>query len=235
MIKSQDKVLLLMKKNAWTDMALTYFKTIFEHLTVIEASERETPELISRWRQFDDYPDLDWIISFVCQWVIPPEILKLAKKGAINFHPGPPEYPGTGCYNFAIFNGTEEYGVTCHYMIESVDAGPIIRVHRFKIPPYINVIGLKSITMAHLMGLLYEIVGIIWAERHFILNGEKWSRKAYTRKDFQELCEIKLPLTYHTNFTPDSLENRLRATYFPNAPDGPYIKVQGKKWRLIPE
>ena len=231
MIKSQDKVLLLMKKNPWTDLAKTHFESIFENLIIIEASERGTPELISRWIENCDVPELDWIISFVCQWVIPPYILKLAKKGAINFHPGPPEYPGTGCYNFAIFNEAKEYGVTCHYMIETVDNGPIIKVVRFPMPMNIDVLGLKHLTMGYLLSLLYDIVGIIWADRKFILNSEKWTRKAYTRKDFQEFCN----LSDHINDPRRDLERKLRATYFPKAPDGPYIDVYGRKWRLVPE
>lgn len=235
MIKSQDKVLLLMKKNPWTDVAKRYFESVFEHLIIVEASKRETPELIARWKQFGDYPDIDWIISFVCQWVIPPELLKLAKKGAINFHPGPPEYPGTGCYNFAIFNGSKDYGVTCHKMVESVDAGPIIKVKRFNLPPNIDVLGLKQITMGYLMSLLYEVIGYIWADKYLVINGEKWTRKAFTRSDFQRLCDGNGFLNFynHTDKS-DLMELWLRATHFPNAPDGPYLMVNNKKWRLVP-
>ena len=51
----------------------------------------------------------------------------------INFHPGSPEYPGTGCTNFAIYNKEKEYGVTCHYMKTSVDSEILSQVKRFPI------------------------------------------------------------------------------------------------------
>ena len=239
MIKSQDKVLLLMKKNPWTDLAKAHFENLFENLTIIEASERNIPDIILRWKEFDDYPDIDWIISFVCQWVIPPEILKLAKKGAINFHPGPPEYPGTGCYNFAILNGAKEYGVTCHKMVESVDVGPIIKVVRFPMPMNIDVLSLKHLTMGYLLSLLYDIVGQIWLDKYLLINGEKWTRKAYTRKDLLWLCDLTSYLIdenlNNSGISEKGLEKVLRATYFPEAPDGPFIEVNGRKWRLSPE
>ena len=73
----------------------------------------------------------DYIISYLCPWVLPDALLQNAKKAAINFHPGPPQYPGTGCTNFAIYHEVDEYGVTCHHMAPHVDSGNIIAVSRF--------------------------------------------------------------------------------------------------------
>ncbi len=53
----------------------------------------------------------DYIISFLSRWVVPEEILKHARKAAINFHPASPEYPGIGCNNFALYENAKEYGV----------------------------------------------------------------------------------------------------------------------------
>ncbi len=68
---------------------------------------------------------LKYIISFVSPWIIPENLLNSAQKAAINFHPGPPDYPGTGCYNFALYEGTKKYGVTAHHMEKKVDTGNI--------------------------------------------------------------------------------------------------------------
>ena len=38
------------------------------------------------------------------------DTLKKAKN-AINFHPAPPKYPGSGCYNFAIYNKDKKIGM----------------------------------------------------------------------------------------------------------------------------
>lgn len=66
-------------------------------------------------------------------WIIPKGLLERVVKGAINWHPGPPEYSRIGCTNFAIYNNEKEFGITCHYMLDKVDTGKIIGVKRFSI------------------------------------------------------------------------------------------------------
>src|SRR4051812_40062356 len=62
----------------------------------------------------DPFPEelLDWqgdlIISYLSQWIIPGKVLEKASMAALNFHPGPPEYPGIGCTNFAIYDEADE-------------------------------------------------------------------------------------------------------------------------------
>ena len=77
----------------------------------------------------------DYIISYLSRWVVPEDLLKRAKKAAINFHPASPEYPGIGCNNFALYENAKEYGVTCHHMASKVDTGKIIAVKRFPVYP----------------------------------------------------------------------------------------------------
>ena len=45
---------------------------------------------------------------------------------AINFHPGPPEFRGIGCANFALLKNSKYYGSTAHVMEAKVDSGPIL-------------------------------------------------------------------------------------------------------------
>ena len=75
----------------------------------------------------------DLIISFISSWIYPQQLLSNAGFAAINFHPGSPDYPGTGCTNFAVYNGEKEYGITCHHMNATIDTGSIIQVKRFNI------------------------------------------------------------------------------------------------------
>src|SRR5690348_17102203 len=65
----------------------------------------------------------DFIISYLSRWVIPEGIL--SKATSINFHPAPPEYPGIGCINFALYEGATSFGVTCHHIAKKVDTGSI--------------------------------------------------------------------------------------------------------------
>ncbi|MCK5346414.1 MAG: hypothetical protein KAR20_23550, partial [Candidatus Heimdallarchaeota archaeon] len=65
----------------------------------------------------------DLVLSYLSPWIVPKHILEKTTKWNINFHPGPPEYPGIGCFNFALYDEANEYGVTAHIMEEKVDSG----------------------------------------------------------------------------------------------------------------
>ena len=115
-------VLLLSKKrdDPFAEEALRFVSRHFPTADIVLGKTDETlPEETLRWTG-------DYIVSYLCGWVVPQSLLDRAKVAAINFHPGPPEYPGTGCYNFALYEGATKYGVTCHHMAASVDAGAII-------------------------------------------------------------------------------------------------------------
>ena len=93
---------------------------------IYSARQQPFPQELLSWKG-------DLIISYLSQWIIPQILLQRAAIAAINFHPGPPEYPGIGCTNFAIYNGADEFGVTCHHMVSKVDTGDIIAVKRFPV------------------------------------------------------------------------------------------------------
>ena len=46
----------------------------------------------------------DLLISYISPWIVHKSVLDKTKRWNINFHPGSPEYPGIGCFNFAIFD-----------------------------------------------------------------------------------------------------------------------------------
>ena len=45
----------------------------------------------------------DYILSYRSLFILPKELIENAKYAAINFHPAPPEYTGSGCINFALY------------------------------------------------------------------------------------------------------------------------------------
>src|ERR1700680_1920197 len=76
------------------------------------------------------------LIGFVTSTIVPAPILQQRGFGGYNFHPGSPNYPGWVPAHSAIFDGATGFGATAHAMIERVDAGPIIDVELFDIPPH---------------------------------------------------------------------------------------------------
>src|ERR1019366_10556619 len=93
------------------------------------------------------------LIAFVTPVVVPARILGALGFGAYNFHPGPPQYPGWVPAHFAIYDRASHFGVTAHAMIERVDAGPIVGVKMFDIPPNTSVLRLQELAFVELVRL----------------------------------------------------------------------------------
>ncbi len=177
-------------------------------------------------KAYDIYPDIT--LSYMSPWIIPNEILQATKKWSINFHPGPPEYPGIGCTNFALYNEEKEYGVTAHLMNEKVDTGKIIAVERFPIVADETVYSLTQKCYKHICSLFLKIVDQMILEDSLSFCGERWLRKPYTRKELDALCEIRCDMDKQ------EVNRRIRATYYPDMP-GPYIEVFGNIFKYKKE
>lgn len=79
-------------------------------------------------------PDLLLVWSY--SMLLPPELIALARLGAVNVHGGLlPEYRGGHVMNWAIANGERETGVTLAWLDEGIDTGPVIAERRFAIAP----------------------------------------------------------------------------------------------------
>jgi methionyl-tRNA formyltransferase len=166
----------------------------------------------------------EYLISFLSPWIIPGSLLAIAQKAAINFHPGCPRYPGSGCYNFAIYEKAKRYGVTCHHMKEKVDTGNIILTSHFDISPYETVESLKLKSMNHLLMIFERIINSIYTSDSLPVSDEKWLCVPYTKKQLKELCRID----------PASMDNqemllRIRAADYCSRYDGAYFEIDGKK------
>ena len=150
----------------------------------------------------------DYIISYLSRWIVPGHMLKYTHKAAINFHPAPPEYPGVGCYNFALYDDAPEYGVTCHHMEEKVDTGDIISVKRFPIYPTDNVESLIDRTREYLLVLFYYVMSHILLDHKLPMSDEKWKAEPTTFQDLEQLHEID------PDMSREEVDKRIRATSY---------------------
>jgi len=170
----------------------------------------------------------DFLISYLSPWIIPKDLLNQTKKWNINFHPGPPNYPGIGCTNFAIYNEEKIFGVTAHIMEKEVDRGKIIGVKEFAILETDNIYSLTMRSYKYLLSLFFEVFDHIIKRKALPECNKKWVRKPYTRKELEELCRI----------TPDMSEGeigkRIKATQFPGMP-GSYIELYGYRFEYNPD
>lgn len=161
----------------------------------------------------------DYIFCFRSKFILPQSIITSAKVAAINFHPGPPEYPGSGCLNFALYENSKFYGVTSHIISEKVDDGTIIECRRFPIHESDTVNSLLERTHVKLLDLFFDVIsGVFIGEQNYLNKSiknsaqEKWSGLKRKMKDLDNLSIID------KNITKEEMSKLIRATYTENFP-----------------
>ena len=163
----------------------------------------------------------DYLISFLNSIYINEKIRKKIRVNSINFHPGPPEYPGFGCYNFALLNKSNFYGSTVHIMNNKFDNGKILNISKFKLSDK-NINLDKLISMTHnclIRQAKIFIKDILKGKLNYDLKLE-WKRKALTKKDFEIARKIKLTDSRKV------ILNKIRAFKYKNY-DSVYINFKG--------
>jgi methionyl-tRNA formyltransferase len=216
------KVLFLGKaEDECTVKALKYTKMVFSNVEAhLGIWGDKLPDSAKNWEG-------DLIISYLSRWVVPKYLIDQAKIAAINFHPAPPNYPGIGCNNFALYNDEKLYGITCHHMSEKLDAGAIIQVKEFPIFPSDDVESLLGRVYDYQLILFFEVINDFTKSGEFSESSRTWTRLPYTRKEFDKLFEVTLDM--------DSAEvnRRIRAISFGQYQ--PHIFIHGKKFLYIDE
>jgi len=220
---SDKKVLLLCKETLYCDYAIKICQSHFN-------SDEFQVERGKVGQPINDEMELvrpQYILSFLSPWIINESLIKSAKLGALNFHPGSPMYPGIGCYNFALYENAEKYGVTCHYMKPKVDTGEIITTSYFYVGKNDTVETLKLKSMNHLLLLFDNIISLIAKGLPMPKSDEIWLRKPFTRKQLNELCFIDP----HTQ-TQEEIARRIRAVSYPSLSEnyGAYTELGGHRF-----
>jgi len=209
-LRGNNEVLFFGRSNcAISSQALSHLNNLGFSVTAVFSKDNYDafPENINLWEG-------DYIFCFRSKLILPKYILNKARKRALNFHPGSPEYPGSGCLNFALYEKSEIYGVTAHLMSEKVDAGDIVDCHRFSILKNDTVESLLERTHTHLLLLFIKVTNGISTHGDEYLDdslkhsiNEKWSGIKRTIDDLNMLSLV------NTSITKNELENLIRATY----------------------
>ena len=217
------KILFLAKAgDAFARNAADYLRQRVDDLTIHELA------LGDRFPLTEADAAWDYVISYLCPLVVPRRVLDGARIAAINFHPGPPDYPGIGCTNFALYDGVASFGVTCHHMAPRVDTGAPIAVVRFPVSDVDTVHSLTQRCYVHIAQLFYEITDLILADKALPRCAESWTRPPILRAELDELCRITPELSAA------EVERRVRATTYPGQP-GPFVDLAGYRFRYVPD
>jgi methionyl-tRNA formyltransferase len=168
------------------------------------------------------------LISFVTPVIVPGDILNRLGYGAFNFHPGPPEYPGWAPSHFALYHRETTFGATAHAMVEQVDAGPIVAVARFAIPPDISVFGLEGLAYAHLAQLFWSLAKRLATDPTPPPElPVHWGSRKYSRRIYREVCDIPLDIAK------DELDRRLKVFGGNHFGMTPSIHLHGVEFRAV--
>jgi methionyl-tRNA formyltransferase len=98
--------------------------------TVWPARLVKDPELADTVRA----AQVDIILNVHSLYIIPAAVLRAARIGAFNMHPGPlPQYAGLNTVSWAIYLGETTHGVAVHWMVPQIDAGDIAYMSTFPI------------------------------------------------------------------------------------------------------
>ena len=172
----------------------------------------------------------DYIFCFRSFYILKKNILKKVNKAAINFHPGPPEYRGIGCVNYALYENSNFFGCSAHLINEKVDYGKIIDVKKFYINKKNSISEVLRKTLETMSSLAITTIKNIKKNPDFIKNqilknkGMKWSNKIKTLKDLNNFYQV------NKDIQKKDFLNKIRATDTPQFK--PYIKLYGKKFIL---
>lgn len=162
-------ILLVRKSNCnYCEEAMDFLTNTGHRVAVLECDKR-----------FDKFPkDLTFkprvVFSFKNYIVLPRSITD--STVCINFHPGPPEHPGSCPANWALYKQDKTFGVTAHFMNGLVDNGLIFRVRRFPIEPDLD--SLLEKANIEVLKLFKEVVGDMTTT---------WVGKARKGKELDEL------------------------------------------------
>ena len=146
------KIILFTKDDKPTERIVEYLKKRSDSITIYHGKRGDNfPK-----EAFEGTQDI--LVSYLSPWIIPQRVLDKTRLWNINFHPAPPEYPGIGCFNFAIYNNERTYGVVAHLMNNKVDSGKIIAIKRFPLLESDSVYSLSIKSYEHMMVLFFEII-----------------------------------------------------------------------------
>lgn len=99
------------------ELALQY------NLPIFQPEKVSNPEEINKLRCLS----IDLIVTAAFGQLLSKELLQLPRLGCINVHASLlPKYRGGAPIHWSVINGEQETGVTIMYMVEKLDAGPMI-------------------------------------------------------------------------------------------------------------
>jgi methionyl-tRNA formyltransferase len=174
---------------------------------------------------------VDFVISYGFRDRVRPEVLRLARRAALNFHAAPlPEFGGFAFYNVAILERATSYGCTCHHMDEGFDTGPLLEVRRFSIDAERETAySLEARAQEEMLRLFVDVCALAESGRPLPSEKQDPARIRYlSREQLDALKEIP------AGADEEAVDRHARAFWYPPY-EGAYVRVGGIRAAVVPE
>lgn len=174
--------------------------------------------------------EIDLAVSYLYWRKIRKPLIEGPNYGCINFHPAIlPDWKGCAGYNIAILKKLPQWGVTAHYVDETIDTGKIIQVDRFDFDyRTATAQSLEKVTQDYLMELYKKILLKVKEKGRLETLDLDNSKGTYISRD--QMNEMK-KIT-EEDLVSEDLDVKVRAFWFPPY-DGAYIERNGKRYTLV--
>merc|ERR1712137_194306 len=153
----------------------------------------------NRVRAYLDSLEYEYLISMWNFLFLRKQDFQKATKGAINFHPCPPENPGLCCFIAPYVFNRDFHGATMHEVDEKLDNGTIYRADRFPVAGLSHLEMVNKILHFHLQHLEEACSSVLCKgepTKNLTVdpeNQQKWSDTYYSGKLEHELLDKMAP------------------------------------------
>jgi 2-polyprenyl-3-methyl-5-hydroxy-6-metoxy-1,4-benzoquinol methylase len=209
-------MLLFCKDDDWCAKAISAAKSMLGDRIMVMSGRRGYP--------FPTVPPghFSAIVSFLSPWILPQALLDRTSL-ALNFHPGSCDYPGIGCYNFALYENAAEFGAVCHHMLAKVDSGTVVMERLFPVSPDDTIETLRNRTLGVMLEMFRELIARIAKGEELSVSLRQWTRPPFRRIQLEQLARIT------SEMSPEEIQRRVRAMNYPNQP-GAFVEVGSQRF-----
>ena len=200
-----------------------YLQKNFRNVSVVYnnlINHKQIQRRIKHWKG-------DYIFCFRSNYLLKKKEIRKVSKNIINFHPGPPQYRGIGCVNFAIMNEEKRYGSTVHLIdSDKIDNGKIVDVVLWKNKNASSVEEILLKTYEKQFHQFKRVIKYIKKDNlEFLIKKNKkykWSKKLYTKNDLNNLylIDVNVKKKYFQKILKSTITEKFK----------PYIVLHGKKF-----
>ena len=131
----------------------------------------------------------DRLVTICSGVIVPKAALELLDRG-INFHGGPPEYPGRDPHHWAVYDGAKVFGITMHKLAAKVDSGDILAVESFPVERH-SPAELRAIATERMLEMFRLQAAPIfngWLPKP---TDHRWSNVRRSRKDLLAMLDLR--------------------------------------------